>query len=157
MLYLMFRIGADRYVLDIGQIEQVLPYLAVKELPGVPPGIAGIVDYHGEPVPLVDLSLMALGRPVAALMSTRIILVRYESGDGQIHRLALCAEKVVSTIRREPSDFVPTGVEAGMPAYLGPVVTDEKGVIQLVRVEALLSDEVRAVLFRRLREAADAV
>lgn len=148
MLFLMFRLGRDRYVLDAGQIEQVLPLMEAKALPGAPVGVAGAINYHGTPVPLIDLSSLALGRPSALVMSTRIILVRYPAPEGEPHRLALCAERVIATIQREPADFAATGVEAGTPAYLGPVASDAEGLIQWIRTEALLTDEIRRILFR---------
>lgn len=148
MLFLMFRIGKDRYVVDVAQVEQVLPLMGAKELPGAPAGVAGVINYRGEPVPLIDLSSLALGRPSAAVMSTRIILVRYpEEGEGS-RRLALCAERVVETIEREAADFVATGVEAGTPAFLGPVAADADGLVQWVRPQALLTEEIRRILFR---------
>lgn len=148
MLFLMFRIGADRYVLEARQIEQVLPLMNAKTVPGAPAGVVGVIDYRGEPVPLIDLSLLALGRPSAAAMSTRILLMRYPAEDGVVHRLALCAERVVEAIHRDPGEFVATGVEAGSPAYLGPVVSDAEGLVQWVKAETLLTDEIRQILFQ---------
>lgn len=148
MLFLMFRIGVDRYVLDVDQIEQVLPLMAAKEVPGAPQGVIGVINYHGDPVPLIDLSSLATGRPATPVMSTRIILVRYPAADGEPMRLALCAERVIETIQRDPADFVTTGLEAGTPAYLGPVAADEAGLIQWVKARALLTDEIREILFR---------
>lgn len=148
MLFLMFRVGKDRYVLDVAQIEQVLPLMDAKSLPGAPAGVVGIINYRGAPVPLIDLSRLALGRESTPVMSTRIILVRYPVEAGESHRLALCAERVVETIERDAADFVATGVEAGMPAYLGPVASDADGLIQWIRAEALLTEEIRAILFQ---------
>lgn len=149
MLFLMFRVGKDRYVLDVDQVEQVLPLMEAKGVPGAPVGVVGIINYRGAPVPLIDLSSLALGRSSAPVMSTRIILVRYpEAGEGG-NRLALCAERVVETIQRQPAEFVATGVEAGTPAYLGPVASDAEGLIQWIRAEALLTDEIRSILFRQ--------
>lgn len=148
MLFLMFRIGKDRYALNVEEIEQVLPLMEVKRLPGAPEGVVGVMNYRGDPVPLIDLSHLALGRPSASVMSTRIILVRYPTEPEGRNRLALCAENVVETIQRDPTDFVVTGMEAGTAAYLGPVASDAEGFIQWIRTEALLTDEIRSILFR---------
>lgn len=148
MLFLMFRIGKDRYVIEVGEIEQVLPLMAAKALPGAPAGVVGVISYRGEPVPLVDLSELATGRPAASVMSTRILLVRYRAPGDEWRRLALCAERVIDTVSREPADFTATGVEAGTPDWLGPVAADAEGFIQWVRAPALLTDELRAILFR---------
>jgi chemotaxis-related protein WspB len=55
-------------------------------------------------------------------------------------------------MRRDPAEFRPAGVDTAGARYLGPVVTDARGLIQRVEVAALLDDAVRAVLF----SAADA-
>ncbi|CAH1658476.1 Chemotaxis signal transduction protein [Hyphomicrobiales bacterium] len=150
MLFLMFQLGRDRYVLDTAEVEAVLPLLAVKLLPAAPAGVAGAISYRGTPVPLIDLSLLALGRPAAPVLSTRIILLRYPAEQGERRLLGLMAERAVETITRDPADFVASGVEAGMPPYLGPVAADEDGLIQWVRPEALLPPEIRDILFRQL-------
>ncbi|MBS7539515.1 chemotaxis protein CheW [Ancylobacter lacus] len=148
MLFLSFRIGADRYVLDAAQVERVLPLLEAKAVPGLPPAVLGLLDYHGRAVPLIDVCLLATGRPTAGMMSSRVILVRYADEAGRTETLALCAEQATGTIERDPADFVATGVEAGTPAYLGPVAADEEGLVQWVRASALLTPELRAMLFQ---------
>ena len=148
MLFVMFRLGADRYVLEAGQVQEILPLLAVKALPSAPAGVVGAINYRGKPLPLVDLSLLALGRPAAAFLSTRIILVRYPGEGGSENLLGLVAARAIETIQREPSE--PTGVEAGTPPYLGPVASDAQGLIQWVKVGALLPAGIRDILFRQV-------
>lgn len=150
MLFLTFRLGRDRYALDAGQIEEILPLLAVKQLPGAPAGVAGAIAYRGRPVPLIDLSLLALGRPAEPLLSTRIVLLRYPVAAGEHRLLGLMAEKAVEAVERDPADFVASGVEAGSPPYLGPVAPDDDGLIQWIRGEALLPPAIRDILFARL-------
>ena len=93
MLFLTFRLGQDRYALDAGQIEAILPLVAIKQLPGAPAGVAGAIGYRGRPVPLIDLSLLALGRPAEPLLSTRIILLRYPVAAEERRLLGLLAER----------------------------------------------------------------
>lgn len=150
MLLLMFHLDKDRYVLDVGQIEEVLPYVAAKAIPRTPDGVVGAISYHGRPVPLIDLCVLALGRPSAEVMSTRIILVRYPAEGGREPLLGLVAERATEIIARDASDFGPSGVDAGTPPYLGPVATDDHGILQLVRVEALLPAGIRDALFRQI-------
>lgn len=150
MLFVMFRLGDDRYVLEAKQVEEVLPLLAVKVLPAAPAGVVGVINYRRVPLPLIDLSLLALGHPAAQLLSTRIILVRYPTETGPQRLLGLIAEQAVETVERDPSDFAATGVEAGTPPYLGPVAADSKGLIQWVKVGALLPAEIRDILFQQI-------
>ncbi len=148
MLFLLFQMGSDRYALDVGQVAEVLPLVRLKRIVQAPPAVAGVCDFHGEPVPVVDLSQMALGRPACSRLSTRIILVHFAVGQGERRLLGLMAERVTQTIRRESTDFVATGVDVDVARYLGPVTCDASGQIQRIEVDQLLTPAVRELLFQ---------
>lgn len=147
MLYLLFQIGGDRYALEARQAVEVLPYLTLKTIPQSPRGVAGIFNYRGRPVPAVDLSELTLGRPSRERLSTRIIVIQYLDRSRQPHLLGLIAEQATGMIRREEREFVDAGVRTRSAPYLGPVLMDDKGVIQLLCVQHLLADSVRELLF----------
>lgn len=152
MVYLLFEIGADRYALPASAIVAVDPMLRIKQIPQAAQGIAGVINYHGHAVPVVDLSLMALGCPShAENFSTRLIIV----ADPEVpsRQLALLAEKATDTARFEDADFQDPGVRSDGAPYLGPVVRDERGFVQRVDVARLLSPEVKAVLWTQAAEA----
>jgi purine-binding chemotaxis protein CheW len=50
-----FRLGADLFAADIFSVERVLRYTVPRSVPGLPPWIEGIVDFHGSVVPVVDM------------------------------------------------------------------------------------------------------
>jgi chemotaxis-related protein WspB len=147
MLFLLFQLGKDRYALEASRVVEVVPLLALKQLPQAPRGVAGIFNYRGRPVPALDLAELTLGQPARERLSTRIIVVRYpdESDPGRL--LGLIAEHATGMLRKDVSDFVETGVQVNNAPYLGPVLMDEHGVIQWVHEQQLLSDSVRQILF----------
>jgi chemotaxis-related protein WspB len=147
MLFLMFQIGEDRYALEAKQVLEVLPLVNFKRIPRAPSSIAGVFDYHGTPVPLIDLAELALGRPSAGKMSTRIILTNYVLESGQKHLIGLLAEQVMETLQRPESDFVDSGVAATDSRYLGFVATEKSGIIQRFEVSRLLPQSLREQLF----------
>lgn len=149
MLFLLFQLGKDRYALDVGQVAEVLPLVSLKRIPQAPPAVAGVFDFRGEPVPVVDLSQMALGRPAHRRLSTRIILAHYPDAHGVQRLLGLIAERVTETMRRDPSDFVTSGVDLDAAPYLGPVASDARGLIQRVAADQLLTSAVRDLLFKQ--------
>jgi chemotaxis-related protein WspB len=153
MLFLLFELNEDRYALDTAEVIEVLPLVGLKEIPQSPTGVAGLFNYRGEPVPVVDVCEMLLGRPARALLSTRLILVRYPDGNGAGRLLGLIVEKATRTLRREPGDFVDGGIASDDAPCLGSVATDERGVIQRVDPRKLLSEAVRDVLFRQPAES----
>jgi chemotaxis-related protein WspB len=130
-------------------VVEVLPLVRYKGIPHAPAYIAGAFTYRGEPVPLIDLSALCLGQPSRVLMSTRIILVRYQEPGGEVHLLGLLAEQATEMIRRQPEEFAETGVAVDSAPYLGPVTTDVRGLIQRVEIDRLLPAEVRDQLFRQ--------
>ena len=153
-LFLQFEMGADRFVLDCAQVLEVLPYLALKQIPQLPKGIAGIFDYRGDMSPVIDINEIILGIPAQERISTRIIMIRYHDTSGKPHPLGIIAEHASRTFRRNKDDFVASGVESRETPYLGPVATDANGLIQFVDAEKLLPPHIGDALFQNLAGAA---
>lgn len=154
MLFILFQLGRDHYALDAAQVAEVLPLVQVKKIPRAPAGVAGVFNYRGAPVPVLDLSEIALGRPAHSRLSTRLLLVHYPGSNGTKRLLGLIAEKATETLRREPADFLASGVRSDGAPYLGPVVNDARGIIQWIEVNKLLPEAVRELLFSQIEEAA---
>jgi chemotaxis-related protein WspB len=152
MLFLLFQLGHDRYVLEARRVVEVLPLLALKQIPQAPRGVAGIFNYRGRPVPAVDLTELTLGQPARQSLSTRIILVNYPDDAGTDRLLGLIAEQATDIVRKEPEDFVDPGVKMTAAPYLGPVAMDNQGMIQWVREQRLLPEPVRNLLFTETAE-----
>lgn len=153
MLFLVFELDGERYALDAREIAHVLPLAPVRAFPGTPAYIAGVIDYEGAAVPVVDLPMLALGRPARALMSTRLVLV-YDRGDdagatacAPPRRLALLLESATRTQSIAPERFAEGGIATPEARWLGPVASDERGFVQWVKVAHLLDARVRALLF----------
>jgi chemotaxis-related protein WspB len=148
MLFVLFQLANDRYALDATQVAEVLPLLAVKEIPLAPVGVAGVINYRGVPVPVVDLSALTLGRVAARRLSTRIILLHYGGCDGAPQLLGVIAEKATDILRCDRAEFKSSGISNAETPYLGPVSADARGLIQWIEIDKLLSPAVRDVLFK---------
>ncbi|MDB5839473.1 MAG: Chemotaxis signal transduction protein [Herminiimonas sp.] len=147
MLFLLFQLDADRYALDARQVAEVLPLVALKALPRMPPWVAGTFSYHGKPVPVIDLTSLALGRPSHRRLGTRMVLMHYPEPGTHSHLLGIIVEKATNTVRRDEADFAACGIDSENARYLGPVANDARGLIQWVRIKDLLPAPVRAMLF----------
>jgi chemotaxis-related protein WspB len=153
VLFLVFQLGGERYLLDCAEVAEVLPLVEIKPIPRAPSGVLGVLRFRGGTVPVVDLGEVALGRPVERRLSTRIILAHYATARGDEQLLGLVAERVTSTLRRERSDFAPAGVTSPGAPYLGPLTSDERGLMQWILVDQLLPEPVRAALFQEDSQA----
>jgi chemotaxis-related protein WspB len=147
MLFLLFQLGNDRYALQASRVIEVLPLVELKKIPNAPKGVAGIFNYRGRPVPAVDLCELTLGQPASRRLSTRIIIVNHPDDTGRNHPLGLIAEHATEIIQRESGEFVEPGLKLGGAPYLGPVLMDSRGGVQLVYEQRLLTDHVRDLLF----------
>ena len=145
MKVLVFHIGAERYGLRLAGVNQVLPAAALKALPLTPPYVAGVLDLHGTPVPVIDLAQLAGLASSALRFDTRIVVADYLAGDGRVRSLGLLAERVHGVQGVAPGELLDAGVR-GAP-FLGQVATDGGAMLQLVEVEHLLPADVRALLF----------
>lgn len=152
MLFITFQIGEDHYALDIRRVVEVLPLVKIKAIPQTVRGVAGVFNFHGKSVPVVDLTEVALGRPSQARMSTRIIVVSYPGRNGENRVVGLKAEHVTDTLRRNAEEFIDPGVKPNDAAYLGPVTLQAAQIIQQVDITQLLPDAVFVQLSQELRD-----
>lgn len=148
MLLLSFHIGAESYAVTATQIVEVLPLTTVKRIPQAPAFVAGLLDYRGTPVPVIDLCQLSEGRCHNKVLSSRIILVNYENGHQESHILGLIAEKVTETLNPAAGDFNPTGIKVREAPYLGEVINKNGHMIQLIEIGMLLPVGVQTLLFQ---------
>lgn len=145
MLFLLFHLGQDRYVLDVRQVIEVLPLLGIMAMPQAPIEVAGLCNHRGTLVPVIDLSQVMLGRPAQRRLHTRIVLAKYSDDSDVTRSLGLIVEKVTETLQREATDFNSSGVS--LP-HLGRVALDRDGLTQRIEVNQLLPKSVRELLFQ---------
>ena len=147
MLLLTFSLGSDRYAVDATRVVEILPLATTKKIPRAPEFVIGLLNYRGTPVPVIDLCQLTLGRSYSPVLSTRIVLVAYPVLGGEHKVLGLIAEKVTETFKRSADDFNASGVNLADAPYLGPVLNEQGGMVQIVEVNALLPTDVQAMLF----------
>jgi chemotaxis-related protein WspB len=147
-LFLLFRIGSERYALRATEVAEVLPRLPLKAIARAPQWVAGVFAYRGAVVPVIDLSALTFGQSAEARTSTRLVLVNYRPDATQAAQwLGLILEQATDTLRCHPQEFQPYGLDNREAPYLGPVREDAQGLVQWVRVNDLLDESVRTLLF----------
>jgi chemotaxis-related protein WspB len=147
MLLLVFQLGSSRFALEARAICEVAPYARLEPLAQVPAFVAGLFDFRGEMVPVIDLRHLVQGEPCKRHMTSRIMLVDYPLPGGTQRLLGLLAEQVTETIKADPDDFTRTGVHVEDTPYLGDIARDEQGMIHLLRPGQLLPEAVCMQLF----------
>lgn len=147
-LFLLFRLGNERYALDAHDIDEILPLRRFKHVPATPDWVAGVFSRSGLPIPVIDLSLLATGVASAARSSTRLVLVHYKHRQrGTTHVLGLLLESAIETRYYPAESFESDGLDHTEARYLGPVLRTPEGMLQWVHVTDLLPDAVHQRLF----------
>jgi len=147
MLLLLFRIAEQRYGLDASRVVEVAPQVCLKKIPQAADYIAGLLDYRGQPVPVIDLCRLISQRSCNTCMTSRIIILDYAQDDGQRQTLGLLAEQVTETVKHDPTALRPVDVAIAEVPWLGAIIKDSEGMLQLIEVDGLLPTVAQSDLF----------
>jgi chemotaxis-related protein WspB len=135
MLLLLFHIGDHLYAIDTAQVTEVIPCMMLRKIQSVPDYVAGVFNYRGQIVQVVDLCELIQGISSRLRFSTRIIIVNYRDRAGAFQYLGLMAERVTETLSRPDSNAANS---SSTVPYLGDLFMDEKGMIQQIYWEPLV-------------------
>lgn len=147
MLLLLFHIADERYGIKASQIVEVAPFVCLKTIPQTPDYIAGLFDYRGHPVPVIDLCHLVSKRSCKVCMTTRIIIVNYGSANGRKQILGLLAEQVTETVKRNPAALITPDISITEASWLGELVKDAEGMLRLIKIEKLLPKTLQTSFF----------
>jgi chemotaxis signal transduction protein len=152
MTYILFEINGDSYAFPAKRIERIIPFVNARALPHAPEFVLGLLNYRKTSVPLLDLGALLGGGPTKSALSTRIMLTRYLDPDSSSSKglLGLLAPSIVETIHIDESTLKPKGITIEQAPYLGPVAATDKGLIQVLELESILTETLKKSLFEDL-------
>ncbi|MBL4775023.1 MAG: chemotaxis protein CheW [Mariprofundus sp.] len=160
MKYLAFKVGQDRYALKLHKLKDVVPAVALKEIPKSPAWFSGLLHFQQSLVPVIDLCQLAMGKPAKANLGRRIALLPWsddklgegnvlpakaESGQAQ-KLLGIMAEMMTQMIDERELSKAPRDVPIRQSPWLGEIASYQNELVQLIEPEALMTDEVRALM-----------
>jgi chemotaxis-related protein WspB len=147
MLFLQFKINDNKYILEARDIIEVVPYANLKRILKAPAYVAGLLNYRGNSIPVIDINFLMSDKPCEVKLSSRIALVNYKDGDGLSVCIGLLIEHLTETVRYNESDFSDSGVTLEESPYLGKVVIDDNRIIQMVNIGEIIPEAAHDVLF----------
>ena len=154
MLWIVFNVGEACYAMDARQVIEVVPLVTLRACPGAPAYIAGLANYRGTGVPIMDLGRLVGDAPCTVYLSTRIILTSYAGGGNQKRIIGLLAETVTNTEEREEADFSQNNVAVPGTSCLGKLAVSGTGFIQRIVVAQLVPKELEQMLFTEPEKSA---
>ncbi len=139
MLFLQFVIDETRYLLAAGNIIEVAPLVPLQKQPNAPAYIAGLMNYRGSSLPVIDIAQLFAGHDAALRLSSRIVVVKLSLPDRKIRCIGLLLEKATEVLSLEEAEFTSPGLENPQAPYLDKVIMDRQGMLQLVSPQNILS------------------
>jgi purine-binding chemotaxis protein CheW len=135
MLLVAFTLDEQRYALPLDAVERVLRAVEVTGVPDSPQVLAGIVNLHGEIVPVVDLRRRFGLAERALAASDQFIVTRSAQ-----RRVAVIADHVSAVVDCNDDDLVEASPLLSGAQQLGGVAKSKEGVLVVIRdLEHLLS------------------
>ena len=135
-LVLLVAAGSDGLVcIDLDDVERVLPLAGVQEIPGAPDYLVGLMNLHGQTLPVIDLALrLGLDHVPPYGVDTLVVLCR--SGDS---RGALVVHAVQDVCEPEPAEVQMTETFACGRPLLRATVCTSAGLALLLDTRRLLA------------------
>jgi chemotaxis-related protein WspB len=137
MLVLLFYLGDVMYSIRCDKVREIAPMVNLKELPHAPDYFAGLFNYRGMIVPVIDLRRLIQKQSCDIRLSTRIILLDYDKPDGTPAIFGIMAERVTEAVMKSRDALISSGVTMTNMPYLGGLLVDDNTMIQYIAVEAL--------------------
>ena len=147
MLLLLFEIGNGRYALDVNQIIEIVPLVKLKKIPTTPDYVAGLMNYRGEGIPVLDLNELIDSVPFENALSTRMIIVKYPIKGKGDKPLALIANNVTETVVSKLTKPPPAGVLMDKSLYDCEITPETSEMIQWFDIKKMLPKEQITLLF----------
>jgi chemotaxis-related protein WspB len=140
MLMLLFYADNKRYACPTDQVVAVIPKIELTPIPVNSENIVGAVLYQGELFPVLDWCQFIEKRACKSVLDTRIILFNFTLKNKEKRKFGLLAENVTEVIDTERNSIVDAKLDLTMEPYVERSMKDEKGIIQLISLEALISN-----------------
>jgi purine-binding chemotaxis protein CheW len=131
-----FRLGEDRFAVDIFAVERVLRFTAPAVVPKLPPWMDGVIEHGGRVVPVIDLR-SRLGMPRLAPRPEQRIIVLAVGEEW----LGVTVDSVHEVMAVAPDEIAPPPpIFRGLDAeYLRGLVRHEGSLIIFLDVTRVLT------------------
>lgn len=133
---LVFILDDRQFALPLAMVSRVVRAVEITRLPQASPMFPGVIDVHGEVMPVVDLRERFELAARALMPSAQFILV-----DTARRRIALWVDRVGSVAAWEAGDFVTAATLAPGSRHLAAVARGADGLILVHDLDELLASD----------------
>lgn len=135
----VLRLGAARYAVALADVAEVVPLAPLTRVPGTPGWLAGVANWRGRVLPVVDLRPL-LDAPAPPLPTSARFVVLTPAGSGSA-AVGVLAEAVPGVHEGDlaPLEPLPPTLGAGAATLLRGQVLDAHGPLGVLDAAAVLA------------------
>lgn len=138
IIVVTFQLGTQTYALPLAPVRQIIEMVKITPLPQVSQIIVGVINFHGELVPVISMRRLFELEEIPLELHTPIILVNISE-----HLVGLIVDKVLDVLE-EPADQVvdPNNIllkELGETPLLQGLIHTKDGSILILNPEHLFT------------------
>ena len=144
MQWVTFRLGDEKYGINVMQVQEVLRITEIAPVPGAPAYVLGIINLRGNVVTVIDT------RNRFGLMSketddsSRVVIIETEN-----HIIGILVDSVAEVVELRASEMenAPNVGNEESSKYIQGVTSTENELLILVDLNKFLSDEEKEEMF----------
>jgi purine-binding chemotaxis protein CheW len=138
MQWVTFRLGGEKYGINVMQVQEVLRIAEIAPVPGAPPYVLGIINLRGNVVTVIDTRSRFGLMSKEADDSTRIVIIESED-----HIIGIQVDSVAEVIDLRASEIetAPNVGNEESSKFIQGVTSQENQLLILVDLNKFLSDE----------------
>ncbi len=141
MQWVTFRLGDEKYGINVMQVQEVLRITEIAPVPGAPSYVLGIINLRGNVVTVIDTRSRFGLMPKEPDDSTRIVIIESE---GHIIGIQVDSVAEVADLRASEIETAPNVGNEESSKYIQGVTSRDNQLLILVDLNKFLSDEEKA-------------
>ncbi len=140
--YVLFQLHDTEFGVPIEQVWRIVPYIQATRVPHAPPEVEGLINLHGEIIPVINLKYR-LGLPPSSYSEdTRILVVETDE-----QRVGLTVDRVTTILRVPISQVAPAPplLDEHLHHLGSQIATVEDRIIVLLNVHDLITTTAETI------------
>lgn len=139
--FVVFKLGEERYGVDILNVSTISEYLEITRVPDAPKYVQGMINLRGSIIPVISLKERFHIPQTSVSEETRIIIYSIDGVD-----IGFLVDEASQVLRVEDEDIEPTPaiLKGGDREYISGVGKYENKIIILLDFSKILSESERA-------------
>lgn len=139
--FLCFLLGNDKYAANVDFTLKILQYTDITKVPNSPKNVIGVINHHGNVLPVVDLK-NALNLPQSEIdANTCIIILSLSNAEGSID-IGVIVDEVLSVVEVKAEDIseAPSLGGINLLDHLDGVFKELDKFVMILNIRKLLGD-----------------